>query len=118
MESHRSKTKQVNSIPPPPGPEAEYDELIAYLSKYSLDELERAGYAEIPSAKEAEEVTAAAAYHLLCRNGLQLKLARKDYEQLSRLAVRKDVSVAALVKDWIKQRLSEEAKQLTGRQAR
>jgi hypothetical protein len=111
MKNNRSpKTRLVAKIPPPPGPEASYDEIIAYHSKYTLDELERAGYTEEPSPEEVEGVAAAAAAWLLCRKGLHLKLARKDYEQLARLAAREDVAVEDLVKKWIKQRLADGAK--------
>jgi hypothetical protein len=108
----RMRTKKAKHIPPPPGAEAGYDEIIAYCSKYSLDELEKAGYArEVPRELE-EEVTASAAYQMLCRDGLHLKLPRKDYELLSRLAARKAIAVATLAKRWIGQGLEQEAKQL------
>ena len=110
MKNHRSRTKAAAKIPPPPGPEASYDEIIAYHSTYTLDELEKAGYAKEPSPKEVEGLTASAAYWLLCEKGLHLTLSRKNYEQLSRLAARHDVAPEDLVKKWIRERLREEAK--------
>lgn len=55
MNNHRLKSKKVKKIPPPPGPEASYDEIIAYHSKYTLDELERAGHAVEPLPDELIE---------------------------------------------------------------
>ena len=109
MKNHRSKAKAAAKIPPPPGPEASYDEIIAYHSTYTLDELEKAGYVEEPSPEEVEELTASATYSLLCEKGLHLKLTRKDYERLSRLAARQDVAPEDLVKKWIHERLREES---------
>jgi hypothetical protein len=37
-------------------------------------------------------------------------LSRKDYEQLARLAARRDIASEDLVKQWIKQQLRDEAK--------
>src|SRR5262249_13576197 len=110
MKNDRAKGKTVAKIPPPPGPEASYDELIAYHSKYSLDELEQAGYAEDASPEHVKEVAARAEYHFLCKHGLHVQLARKDYQQLSRLAAQEDVPAADLVKKWIKERLRDESK--------
>lgn len=112
MRNHRIKTRKAKHIPPPPGPGAGYDEIIAYHSKYSLDELEKAGYAkEVPRAEE-EELTASVAYRMLCRDGLHVKLPRKDYQLLSRLAARKRTAVETLAKRWIDHGLRQEAKQL------
>lgn len=113
MRNHRVRAAKAKEIPPPPGPEAGYDEIIAYFSKYTLDELERAGYTEEVPPEEIEELAASAAYYLLCEHGLHLKLSRKDYELLSRLSARQDIAVDALVKRWVVARLRQEAKQLT-----
>ena len=61
-------------IPPPPGADASDDEIIAYHSKYTLGELEKAGYAKEVSREEEEELVASAVYSRLCRDGLHLKL--------------------------------------------
>jgi hypothetical protein len=100
------------SIPPPPGTEEGYDAIIAYFNKYSTEELEKAGHLVEPPPGELEELMASATFTVLCREGLHAKLSRKDYEQLSRLAVRQDVAVEDLVKRWIKERLRQERKQL------
>jgi hypothetical protein len=119
MKNNRSsKTKASAKIPPPPGPEASYDEVIAYHSQYTLDELEKAGYTEEPSPKEVLEVTAAAEYWHLCQNGLHVQLTRKDYERLARLAARQEVASEELVKTWVKQRLAEETKRRTAHNVR
>src|SRR5438132_8006930 len=101
MRNHRIRSPKAKKIPPPPGPEASYDEIIAYHSKYTLDELEKAGYAEEVPREELEELSASAAYYMLCRDGLLLKLPCKEYELLSRLAARKNTAVETLVKRWI-----------------
>jgi hypothetical protein len=111
----RSKAKR---IPPPPGPEAAYDAIIIYHSKYTLDELEKAGYAEEVPREEEEELVASAVYSRLCRDGLHLTLARKDYELLSRLAARRDTALENLVKRWIAERLRDEATHLAARNGR
>jgi hypothetical protein len=110
MKDTRSKSRRKAKIPPPPGPEASYDELIAYHSKYTLDELEKAGYTEDASPEHIRDVAASATYWFLCRDGVHFKLTRKEYEQLSRLAAQQDVPAEDLVKQWVKQRLREEAK--------
>jgi hypothetical protein len=113
MRNHGVRSSKAKKIPPPPGPDAGYDEIIAYHSKYTLDELEKAGYTEEVSREEVEDLTASASYYQLCRKGLHLKLSRKDYELLSRLAARKDIAVETLAKGWIVQGLRQEAKGLT-----
>jgi len=47
-----------------------------------------------------------------------LKLSRKDYELLSRLAARKDIAGESLAKGWIIQCLRQEAKHLVAGQMR
>src|SRR5438128_2731057 len=56
MKNRQAKTKTAKQIPPPPGPEASYAEIIAYHSKYTLDELEEAGYAEEASPEEIRDL--------------------------------------------------------------
>ncbi len=109
MNQHRSAARKTAAVPPPPGPEASDAEVIAYHKKYSLDELEQAGHAAEPPPGEEEELTAAANYQWLRENGLHIKLTRREYEQLSRLAARKDVRVEKLAARWIRERLRREA---------
>jgi hypothetical protein len=104
------KIKTNSKIPPPPPIEAGYQAIIDYHTKYSMDELEQAGYLEDPSPEEVEGITASADFEFLCKNGLHLGLSRKDYEQLSLLAARLDIDVEKLVKKWIRQRLHEESR--------
>ncbi len=112
MNNQHIGTKKAKKIPPPPGPGAGYDEIIAYHMKYTLDELEKAGHAVEPPPGELEKLAASAIYSGLCEQGLRLKLSKKDYERLSRLAAHRDVAVEELVKCWITQRLNQESKQL------
>ena len=56
MKNHRSETRNAKRIPPPPSLEDGYDAIIAYHDKYSLDELERAGYAEAPSPEHIRDL--------------------------------------------------------------
>src|SRR5437667_7574599 len=118
MSNRRTVTRKAKAIPPPPGREDGYDAIIAYFNKYSTEELEKAGYLEEVSPEELEELTASAAYQLLCRDGLHVQLPRKDCKLLSRLAARKDTGVEMLVKRWIVQRLRQEAEQLAAGNAR
>jgi hypothetical protein len=110
MNNRKPNNRPGNAIPPPPDPEEGYDALIAYFTKYSTEELEKAGYLEEASREEVEEVTAAATYQSLCETGLHVNLTRKAYEQLSWLAARQDVAVEDLVKKWIRERLREESR--------
>ncbi len=101
----RSRNSEL--IPPPPDPDKEgYDAVIAYFDKYSTEELEEAGHLTEASPQHVRKVAASATYQLLCENGLHLKLARKDYARLSRLAARQGVTAEDLVKKWIKERFA------------
>src|SRR4051812_19301124 len=102
MKAHTLNAKRKKKIPPPPGPEATYDELIAYHSRYSLDELEKAGYAEPASLEEERELQASATYQLLCKRGLLVKMSRRDCRCLAELAASKDQDVESLVRNWIR----------------
>jgi hypothetical protein len=110
MKNNRVKAIATRRIPPPPDLEDGYDAIIAYHKKYSLEELEEAGYIEDASPEHVRDVAASATYELLCRRGLNLKLSRKDYEQLSCLAAAQDVAAEDLGKKWIRERLRAESK--------
>ena len=108
MKNERIKRRPVTKIPPPPDLEAGYDAIIAYHMKYSMEELEEAGYLEEPSAEEVEELATSGTYHWLCKYGLHLKLSKGDYAKLSVLAAQKDIAVEKLVRRWIKNQLRVE----------
>jgi hypothetical protein len=113
MKNHRAKMGVNSKIPAPPDLQAGLDAIIDYHTKYSMADLEKAGYLlEVPR-EETEELEASAAYQYLCKYGIHLKLARKDYARLSRLAAHKAKTVQALVKKWIKQGLQSEARPST-----
>ena len=42
-----TSTEKVNDIPPPPGPDASWEEQSEYLERYSLEQREAAGYAKV-----------------------------------------------------------------------
>jgi hypothetical protein len=108
MTNRRPKPTGNSKIPPPPGIEAGYDAIIQYHGKYSMDELEKAGYLEEVPPKEIEDLEASAAFQILCEDDLKVKLTRKDYAKLSRLAARKKVAVETLARRWVKMGLREE----------
>jgi len=56
MRNHRPRTRLAKKIPPPPALEDGYDAIIAYHNKYSLDELERAGYLEEVPPEEIRDL--------------------------------------------------------------
>ena len=114
MKNHSNKNETTPRIPPPPGIEAGYDAIIAYHKKYTMDELDKAGYLEEVPPEEETETAAAAAFYLLCKKGLQVRLTRKDLERLSLLAAQLDVEVEKLVTKWIRQRLHQELKVAAG----
>src|SRR5260370_23480825 len=72
MKNHRAKFSRNSKIPPPPGLEAGYDAVIQYHDKYSMDELEKAGYLEEVPDEEAEEMAASATFQILCIEALRL----------------------------------------------
>jgi hypothetical protein len=108
MTNRRAKPTGNSKIPPPPGIEAGYDAIIQYHNKYSMEDLEKAGYLEEVPREEIEDLEASAAFQILCRDGLKVKLTRKDYAKLSRLAARKKVAVETLARRWVKMGLREE----------
>ncbi len=110
MINRRAKPTSNSKIPPPPGIEAGYDAIIQYHEKYTMDQLEKAGYLEEVPPEEIEDLEASAAFQMLCREGLKLKLTRKDYAKLSRLAAKKKVAIETLAKRWLKMGLREEWK--------
>lgn len=110
MKNQNAAARKIKKAPLPPGSEASDDEIIAYHSRYSLDELEKAGLAEEPGPEEVRELSASANYAWLIRNGLRLKLSARDYEQVSLLAAKEDVAVESLVKKWVRDRLRHELK--------
>jgi hypothetical protein len=110
MTNRRTKLTGNSKIPPPPGIEAGYDAIIRYHDKYSMDELEKAGYLEEIPPEESEDLEASAAFQILCREGLKFQLTRKDYAKLSRLAAKKKSTVEALAKRWVKTGLREQWK--------
>ena len=110
MKSHRAKFSRNSKIPPPPGLDAGHDAIIQYHDKYSMDELEKAGYLEEVPDEEAEAMAASATFQILCREGLNLKLNRSEYEKLSRLAAKERVDVRTIIKKWIKKGLEESRK--------
>src|SRR5438128_27152 len=105
MKNHSNKAKNSKKIPQPPELEDGYDALVEYHKKYSMEELEEAGYLEDVPPEHVRDMAASAAYQLLCVRGLHIRLSRKDYEQLSYLAAKKKVAVEKLVKKWIQHRL-------------
>ena len=112
MKNHRGKFSRNSKIPPPPSLEAGYDTIIQYHDKYSMDELEKAGYLEEVPDEEAEEMAASATFQILCKEGLSLKLNRSEYEKLSRLAAKERVDFKTIVKRYIKKGLEESSRTL------
>lgn len=110
MKKTIGKAKTAAKIPPPPGLEAGYDAIIAYHKKYSMEELEEAGYLEEVPDEEWRGVQMSATFQLLCSRGLQLKLSRRDCLGLTTLAASQGLDVEDLVRRWIKQGLRQEAK--------
>lgn len=56
MKNHRPRTRLAKKIPPPRALEDGNDAVIAYHNKYSLDELERAGYLEEVPPEEIRDL--------------------------------------------------------------
>jgi hypothetical protein len=77
-------------IPPPPGPDASYEEIIAYHSKYTLDELEEAGYAEEPSPEEIRELEESAERHF---ERQKVKGLAKEYPKTNRARTAKWIAL-------------------------
>jgi hypothetical protein len=110
MNHRRSKVRNGNPIPPPPGPKKGSAALIEYFNKYSTEELERAGYLEKAPLAALHDLELAAACDLLRTAGLHVQLSRKECERLVRLAAADNIAVNDLVKTWLKERIRLEAR--------
>ena len=81
MTARRTTTQTSKPIPPPPGPEEGYDALVTYLHKYSLEELEKAGYLQEPTAAEAQALENELTHH---RARERVKGLAKEYPKTHR----------------------------------
>ncbi len=81
MTTRRSKARTSKTIPPPPGPEEGDDALIAYLHKYSDEELEKAGYLQEATAEEIAELECDMEHHFARQKVMGLA---KEYPKTDR----------------------------------
>jgi hypothetical protein len=92
MTARRTTTKALKRIPPPPQPEEGYDALIAYLHKYPLEDLEKAGYLQEPTPQEMQALDADMIHHVARQ---QVKGLAKEYPKTRR---ERTARLAALLK--------------------
>jgi len=113
-----SKNKQKNDIPPPPGPNAAWQDQAAYFEKYEMDQLKEAGHLE-PLSEEDEKfigrVKEEAGQRISARQTraqLNLALSQEQLNRFTRYANKKHIPPSTLAKAWILERLDQEAKDL------
>jgi hypothetical protein len=88
MRARRTTGKNSKPIPPPPGPEEGYDALVTYLHRYSLEKLEKAGYLQEPTPKEAQALETDRTHHLARERvkGLAKEYPKTQRERAAQLA--------------------------------
>ena len=108
-------SRQSRRVPPPPAAGASGNELDAYFTKYSLDELDKAGYVRALDSKEkkwTDSLTQAAKERRRSRAQLNLAFSDAELNRFYSYAQKKHIPPSTLAKAWILQRLDEE--QATG----
>jgi hypothetical protein len=108
--------KKRKQIPPPPEPNASWEEQAAYFEKYGTEELEEAGHLQALTEEDqrfVEEVKAEAGRRIAARKArgqLNLALSPEQLNRFSQYANRKHIPPSTLAKAWILERLDQEAK--------
>ena len=112
------KKKAKIAIPPPPGAEASDDEMAEYFEKYSMKELEAAGYGREltpDEVKEMDELAAECRARVEARKNirtqLNLAMSAEQLERFVKYADKKHIPPSTLAKAWILERLDQEAKE-------
>ncbi len=113
--SSRPKGKRPGgNIPAPPGPNDSCEQIDEYFSKYSFEDLERAGHTRTLNKAEKEwikKLTTVAKERVATRNSrAQLNLALSA-EQLTRFieyAQKKHIPPSTLARGWVLERLDAE----------
>ena len=95
-------------IPPPPGPDASWEEQSSYFDKYSLDEVEKAGYFQPVNDKKFLDELARSARAQQKREQVNISLEPEQVVQLKRIAKRKHLSPSTLARVWLLDRLIDE----------
>ena len=108
--------KRRAAIPPPPGPNASCEELDEYFSRYSWEEIEKAGHSRPLNKAEMvwiDKLSAEAKKRVEARqNRAQLNLALPA-DQLARFtqyANKKHIPPSTLARSWLLERLDQESK--------
>ena len=109
--------KAKKEIPPPPGAEASDSELAEYFEKYSMKELDAAGYgpdltpAEVKAMDELRtECQVRVNARKRGRPQLNLAMTPEQLERFVKYADKKHIPPSTLAKAWILERLDFEAK--------
>lgn len=100
----KSSLRSPRRIPPPPASDASAEELDAYFTKYSLDKLEKAGYARPLNAKEeawTNQLTEAAKQRTRARAQLNLAFSDAELNRFFEYAQKKHIPPSTLAKAWI-----------------
>jgi hypothetical protein len=101
-------------IPPPPGPEASWEEQCDYLDKYDFVEREKAGYVrEVTEEEERvfDEIAESARVHLHRERGMREMTMFLDpplYLILEKVAKRRRMWPAQLAERWLGQRIAKQ----------
>lgn len=111
------KKAGAKKIPPPPGADAPCEELDAYFSKYSWEDLEKAGYMRELTKQESawmDKLSEVAGKQVATRQNraqLNLALPADQLARFTRYANKKHIPPSTLARSWILERLDQEAKE-------
>lgn len=104
------------AIPPPPGPNASCEELDEYFSKYSWEQIEKAGYSRPLNEAETawvNKVSAEAKKRVESRQHraqLNLALPADQLARFTQYANKKHIPPSTLARSWLLERLDQETK--------
>lgn len=117
MKKTERKNKKINSIiPAPPGPKASAASRETYFSKYSLDELENAGYISDLTEKDLawidrlSKLAQDKVTERKSRKQLNLALTQDQLKRFTNYANKKHIPPSTLARAWILERLDNELK--------
>jgi hypothetical protein len=106
-----------DETPGPPDADASWEEQAAYLEKYGLEELEKAGHLRALTKDDesfVQEVKVEARRRIgerKARGQLNLAFSPDQLNRFKEYANRKHITPSTLAKAWILERLDEEAKE-------
>ncbi len=114
----KKDTKKKSKIPVPPGPKASADVREAYFSKYSLEDLEEAGYVSELTEKDSawikglSKIAKERVEARKSRKQLNLALSSDQLMRFTNYANKKHIPPSTLARAWVLERLDKELKEV------